>query len=185
MVATPIYHPRYLAFCAPAVALLVAAGIARLPRRGARAAVVVAVVVLSLVVAVSQRGPFAKSGYDWAYAAGVVADHRQPGDAVYYGPRTVPEGDVVRKSQRLVASGYPEAFEGLTDVTLLEPAGPAAWLMGTSVPLAERADALRDVDRLWVLRWDDYPRPASPTRMPRLPTPGSSPSRSRTRASRA
>jgi mannosyltransferase len=160
VVATPIYHPRYLAFCAPAVALLAGAGIARLRRRGARVAVVVTVVVLSLVVALSQRGPFSKSGYDWAFTAGVVDEHRQPGDAVYYGPRTVPEGDVVRKSQRLVASAYPHAFDGLTDVTLHEPAGPAAWIMGTSVPLADRSTALRDVDRLWVLRWDDYPAAA-------------------------
>lgn len=156
-VATPVYHPRYLAFCAPALALLVAAGVARIRRRWVAVAVVVAFVVLAGVVAASQRGPYGKSGYDWAQVARVVEDRKVAGDAVYYGPRTPPQGEVVRKSARLVANAYPGAFAGLQDVTLDRPAGEAAGIMGTSVPLADRVDALTSVDRLWVVRWDDYP----------------------------
>lgn len=161
VVATPVYHQRYLAFCAPALALLMGAGLLRLRRRLAIVLVSVVLVVASVVVFWSQRTETAKNAYAWSRVAEVVADHREPGDAVYYGPRTPPAGSVARTTSRLIADAYPEAFHGLDDVTLRTEAVPGGLLAATSSPLASVTDRLDEVDGLWVIRWADYPADAT------------------------
>lgn len=161
VVATPVYHQRYLAFCAPALALLMGAGLLRLRGRVVIAVVTGVLIVASVVVFWSQRTETAKSAYAWSRVAEVVADHREAGDAVYYGPRTPPSGPVARKTSRLIADAYPEAFRGLDDVTLRSEAVPAGLLASTSSPLASVTDRLDDVDALWVIRWTDYPPAAT------------------------
>ncbi len=86
LVGPPLYNPRYFSFGAPAAAVLVALGLERLGGRRA-AAVAVALLVLVAPVYLSQRGPTAKSGTDWAQAADYVRTHAGPGDGVYFAPR--------------------------------------------------------------------------------------------------
>lgn len=163
IVATPVYHQRYLAFCAPALALLMASGVRRLPGQALPFAVIALLVVASLVVYASQRTVTAKSDYGWSQAAEVVEAHAARGDAVYYGPRTPPAGPVAGKTSRLIADAYPEAFDGLRDVTLHDEAVREGLLAGTSVPLAEAEPRLAGVRTLWVIRWADYPPEATAT----------------------
>ena len=168
-----VYNSRYLGFCAPAVALLVAAalrrlaglhraaGLERLPGLRlvpARRLPFVALVVLAAValpVYLSQRTTTAKSGADLALVAEHLEGRAAPGDGVYFGPRDAPRDGVVLRSLRTVSIGYPEPFEGLVDVTLLAGPDDGATLFGTSATLEGSVDRLEDLDRLWVLRRED------------------------------
>lgn len=154
------YNPRYLGFCAPAVAMTVAVGLVSLPRRPA---VGVAVVLLLMVapVYISQRTTTAKSGADWSLVAARLDGRTHPGDGVYFGPRDDPRDGQVVRSLRAVALGYPAPFEGLRDVTLLASPADGATLFGTSATLAGSMDRLDGIDRLWVLRRQDRPQDAA------------------------
>lgn len=158
VLAAPVYHQRYLAFSAPALALLMAVGLRRIPSRAGRFAVGVLIVATSLVVFVSQRGETAKNSYAWSRVADTVEAHREPSDAVYYGPRTPPTGSIAHKSARLMADAYPDAFRGLRDLTLTTDAVEEGRLVGSSYPLAAVTDRLGETETLWVIRWADYPR---------------------------
>lgn len=152
---SPIYHPRYLAFCSPALAILVAAGLDRLQRRWLFVSVSVVLVALSLVVFVSQRGTHAKSGYDWAEVEQVVAHSRAEDQGVYFAPRRPTPGTAL-KTTRLAAIAYPAGFSGLRDVTLEVAAPDGGTLGGSSAPLAQSVDRLQGLTGLWVVRWSDY-----------------------------
>ena len=151
-----LYNARYLGFCAPAVAMLVAAGATSLTRRPA---VAVSVVLLVLVAPVyhSQRTVSAKSGTDWAQVADLLEERTAPGDGVYFGPREDPRDGTVLRSLRTVSIAYPGPFEGLTDVTLVASPEEGATLFGTSGTLDAHLDRLERIDTLWVLRRQDRP----------------------------
>jgi mannosyltransferase len=163
----PLYNPRYFTFTVPAAAVLVVLGLEALPRRAALGAAV-AVLLLAAPVYVSQRGSTAKSGADWTGVADRVAAGREAGDGVYFAPRT-PQGAAlgaaagapVRKTSREIEVAYPDAFAGLTDVTLVTTPDSAGDLTGRSATLLASGDRLRGLRRLWVLRREDYPPAAA------------------------
>ncbi|WP_394551997.1 glycosyltransferase family 39 protein [Agromyces sp. MMS24-JH15] len=129
---SPMYNLRYVAYCLPAVALLVAigvdclAGLAR-DRRSRRLALVVALVALCVAAApryAAQRGPYAKDGgSDLRQTAAVVAAHAVAGDAVVFDQSTKPS-----RRPRLALDLYPSSFTGLDDVALLEPYANRSFL---------------------------------------------------------
>lgn len=160
VVSPSLYNARYLGFCAPAVALLVAAALRELEQRRA-VAVGAVLVLLAAPVYASQRTESAKSGSDWLAVVDHLEDRTEPGDGVYFGPRDPFVDGVVKRSLRAVSLGYPEPFEGLVDVSLLEPPAEGGTLFGTSEPLAEATDRLEDVETLWVLRRQDRPADAA------------------------
>lgn len=160
LVSPSVYNARYFAFCAPALALLVAAALRSLPRP-AMIAVGVTLALLLTPVYVSQRGTHAKSGADWALVAGHLAGRTAAGDAVYFGPRDDFVDGQVKRSLRAVSLAYPAPFEGLRDVTLLASPEEGATLFGTSMPLTASLDRLDGVTTLWVLRRQDRPAEAA------------------------
>jgi mannosyltransferase len=135
----PVYAERYLAFTAPALALLLAYGFAQLSRRRhGQVAVAVVTLGLCLVVQVSQRAEGSKAEDDYRALARFVAD-RWP-EAVLF---AVP-------SARGVAVAYPEAFEGIGLPNVGQDAVESESLWGTVQPpgrlrlreVAERGDRL-------------------------------------------
>lgn len=160
VVVAPMYVPRYLTFAAPALAILIAQGVAVTAHRtrvGATVALALCVVLVTPVY-VSQRTAFAKNNTDWSAVARYVAEHAEPGDGVYFAPRgSVPPRDPVTTTLRAVETGYPEAFSGLVDVTLETTPARAASLWGTSLRLADATDRLGAVHVVWVLRRRDEP----------------------------
>jgi mannosyltransferase len=119
-----MYTVRYLSFCTPAAAALIALGVhataawaaRRVPVRApligtAVLAVLLAAFVPNLVV---QRAPYAKDGSDWREAAAYLRARAQPGDAVVYDAR--PKDS---EAPRLIAAVYPSAVAGLRDPALL------------------------------------------------------------------
>jgi len=157
LAVSPLYNPRYFTFAAPVCAALVGLGVLALRRRAARVVAVVAIVLLCAPVYVSQRQVTGKSGTDWAEASAVVDRGSAPGDGVYFAPLDDGTASVVRRTTDNVEVTYPEAFDGLVDVTRRSDALDEDSLRGTSWPLGSDRSRLAQVDRLWVVEPDDPP----------------------------
>jgi len=83
-VVRPVFMPRYLIFSLPALVLLAAAGIARLPRIAA-GAVLIGIVALSLQGdAAYYARDFDLQREDWRAATSYVLDHQQAGDGIVF-----------------------------------------------------------------------------------------------------
>ncbi|UZN02443.1 glycosyltransferase family 39 protein [Cellulomonas sp. S1-8] len=149
LVATPLWDPRYLRYCAPAVALLIGVGVEALRRRWAQ---VVALVVLSAIAApvyAAQRAEFAKDDADLSAVARHVAERSDAGDVVVF----VPEDDA--RSPRRALEGYPQDFTGVVDVGTGpdRTATDSLWERGR--PVDALADELASARRVWVLSTGD------------------------------
>lgn len=151
VLVSPIYQPRYFTFTAPAAAILIALGVRSIGRRWYAAVGIAAYIACILVVLVSQRTPFAKSGADWSAVAQVVAEQSRAGDGVYFAPRYADQTDVVDMTTRRIAVSYPEGFQGLDDLTLVETGAQSATLDGFSLPISETENELSTLDRVWAV----------------------------------
>ncbi|OBK28564.1 hypothetical protein A5634_20300 [Mycobacterium asiaticum] len=113
-VAEPIYYPRYLIFTAPAAAVILGICIVAIARKPWQ------IVALVLVLAAAafpnylftQRGPYAKEGWDYSQVADVISSHAAPGDCLLV-DNTVPwrPGPI-----RALLATRPAAFRSLIDV---------------------------------------------------------------------
>ncbi|MCM0640776.1 glycosyltransferase family 39 protein [Cellulomonas wangsupingiae] len=149
VVASPLYVPKYLAFTAPALALLVAVGVDALARDRARLVGVTAVVVLLAAPAwYEERTPTAKDRSDWADVADAVRAGAATGDAVVFSDLHDADGRV-RVPARAIAVAYPGAFVGLRDVTRDPVAAAEGRLWDLSVPVSDAGRELAAVDRVW------------------------------------
>lgn len=145
----PLYSPRYLTISLPFVALGMAAGLAALPGRRRvwlALGLVAAIGVASLTV---QRGPESKEGTAWPeVAAWIAADRADAGStAVAYGHLRF-HG---RATSEVIATAYPAAFAGMTDLTLTRSAADAGALWAERAPLAERTDGLDGAQRAYLI----------------------------------
>jgi mannosyltransferase len=110
----PIYYPRYLILTAPAAAVVLAVCIVTVARKPWP----IAGVVLLFAVAAfpnyyfTQRGPYAKEGWDYSQVADVISAHAAPGDCILV-DNTVPwkPGPI-----RALLATRPAAFRSLIDV---------------------------------------------------------------------
>ncbi|WP_431280321.1 hypothetical protein [Leifsonia poae] len=151
---TPDFTPRYLSFCAPAAALLIALGLARLSRVRRWLPLVASALLLATIVPVyvGQRTPYAKNNSDWAELSAVIGSHAQPGDGVIFDQSARPS-----QRPRLAMHTYPAGFTGLVDVALRTPfTANHTWYDAVmSVPQAERADRFDGIRHLWLIEHTD------------------------------
>jgi mannosyltransferase len=166
LIAVSVIHPyyveRYVLFCLPALAVLLAAGLVWLVRltrralagRGLRpslADVLAAVpsAALALIMVAVLVGPQREIRQVGARpdnlraVAAVVAGHERPGDAVLYLPRDTD----------LVGVAYPAAFRHLRDVGLGRSALSSGTLRGIAARPQVVASRLGHVRRLWTVQW--------------------------------
>ncbi|MFC5930716.1 hypothetical protein ACFPWQ_13930 [Cryobacterium melibiosiphilum] len=152
LVMTPVFSPRYLAFSAPAAAILMAVAVCALPRRWLRVTAVLACVALTAPGYVAQRLPEAKQNSSWNEVADLIAAERalEPagaGEAIIYGPvRQHPSA-----TTRVIAYSYPDAFAGLVDVKLRTPAAETGQLWETRYPIDEVTDRFAGMDTVWLV----------------------------------
>jgi mannosyltransferase len=146
----PVYTARYLSYCAPASALLIALGLDWTARRQPRV-IAVGLLFIALCAApawLAQRQPNAKNNSDFAQTSAFIAAHAVPGDAVAF-------DESVRPSRwpRLALHLYPSAFLGLRDVTVHVPypAGTSWHDSAYSLPRAEALGRFTGVHRLWLI----------------------------------
>lgn len=143
----PMYTNRYLSFCAPAAAILVALGIAALPRNWARITALLAFVALVVPGYIAQRTEFGKpGGSDWAKVSEVIGQNAKPGDAIVF-------DQSVKASwrPRLAMHLYPDDYKGLDDVALLTPFDQTSGLWDAVAPLATVQERLATVSKVWAL----------------------------------
>ncbi len=162
VVGTPLYNPRYLTFCAPAVAALLGIGLIKLRqlpgRLGWSAYVATALIILlALPIFASQRTVYAKAGADWKPIAEFVQAHPGANQAAYFAPRVPPTSDVVTITSRTAKTLYPGVFDPLRDLTLVSSAAEDANLLGRSQPLAASVDRLAGIETVFVINRLDYP----------------------------
>lgn len=150
---TPMYSLRYLSFCAPAAAIVIAIGIASIRVRWAQFAAVLLIVGLAAPTYLYQRSDFAKdgagpvAGSDLRQAAAVVQAGAHPGDAVVFDESVRPS-----RKPRLALHLYPDAFRGLRDITLQRPFETRTGLWDTTVPLSEATGELTNTGTVWLLQ---------------------------------
>lgn len=148
----PVYTARYLSYCAPAAAILMAIGLDWVVRGRARpmAAVLLVVVLCAAPVWNSQRGPNAKNNSDFADIGATIAAHASPGDAIAFDESVRPS-----RRPRLAVHLYPADFAGLRDVTL-----DVAYDAGTSwhdtaydVHDAAALGRFDGIERIWFVEY--------------------------------
>lgn len=143
-IVKPVFGARYFLLIAPALILLVAAGVWAVPWRRA------GVTLLGLIVAVSLVSTayfYPRAAHDdFRAATAYVLDHAEPGDAIVFQPW------FTRVTFTVYADRTPERREELIP---LDPDAPwGDWLLTDQPPelTPERAQALIEGhDRVWVL----------------------------------
>jgi mannosyltransferase len=166
-VAHPVYDERYVVFCTPAAALLMAGGLVWLagllrmtPAGRDRPAValvpalaLVAVIAIALVAPQQHARTTAARLDDLRRVSAIVAAGERPGDAVIFMPWNT----------RVASLAYPDPFRRLRDIGMLRSPIASATLTGIPVAPALMARRLASVRRVWLVRWHlPLPSPPSP-----------------------
>lgn len=145
---SPIWAPRYLLFCLPALGLLVAAALSRLPARQCTAAMAVAVIT---TLAAQPLARPAHAADDLRAVSQMLAANARPGDAVVFQD----------PGRRLMKAAYPAGFVQLRDIALdTSPPHHDGWfgrdatiLHGQDVSQAVLPQRLARVNRVWAIRY--------------------------------
>src|ERR1700677_206447 len=158
----PVYNLRYVEYCLPALAILVAAGLVGLIRlltellsgstslrtaAALRAGTGVAAVVLAVVAVllISPQHAIRQSSArpdNLRLASQIVAANERPGDIVFYIP----------VDMHVLGTGYPAPFLKLRGIALGESPIQSGTLPGTEISSpAELASRFTDVTRVWVV----------------------------------
>ncbi|MDL9978313.1 glycosyltransferase family 39 protein [Microbacterium sp. ASV49] len=152
----PDFTARYVSFCAPAAALLVASGVDDLfaVRRWIGSAAGALVILLALPVYAAQRTPYAKNDADYAEISAVLGAHAKTGDAVVFDESTRPS-----RRPRLAKYGYPAGFDDLEDVTLQTSYLDGLTLRDYAFTVQSAAILGRfdGVDRVWMIEYAPSP----------------------------
>ncbi|MFF4191121.1 glycosyltransferase family 39 protein [Nonomuraea sp. NPDC001831] len=129
----PVYHPRYVLFAVPLLALLAGIGLAGVRWRAVPVAVLALFAVLVFPAQAAMRQPAARPD-DLRTLAATLAAEERPGDRVLFVPQRF----------RLFVAVYGAPYERLTDLTRAPGApGPRT--------AAELDAALKGVDRVWLI----------------------------------
>ncbi|WP_439593603.1 glycosyltransferase family 39 protein [Microbacterium sp.] len=151
---SPMYNVRYLSFCTPAAAILIALGAIALAERLAprwklvgAAVVVAALAFTALPIDVKLRTLWAKDGgSDWRAVAEYIAANAQPGDAIVFDQTTKPSRD-----PRIISDLYPSAFSQLDDVARELPYWMTARLWDQVIPNARAVFRLGHGSDVWAV----------------------------------
>jgi mannosyltransferase len=163
----PVYVERYVEFCLPALAILVAAGLVGLTRAMAgmplsRRPTWVPSALVGLVLAILLIGPqqairqSAARPDNLRLASAIVAANEQPGDVVFYLP----------VDMHVIGTGYPAPFDKLRDIALARSPIASGTLAGNEITSpAELKSRFTDVSRVWVVTGSsnyEFPVPSTP-----------------------
>ena len=151
---SPMYNVRYLSFCTPAAATLMAVGISELSilvsrrRRTVLSGVLIGVLAITAVpVFAGQRTPWAKDGgSDLRDVAAYLQADASAGDAVVFDQTTKPSRD-----PRLALDLYPAAFGDLHDIALETPYWNRALLWDRVSPNEEAVSHLPHRTEVWAV----------------------------------
>jgi mannosyltransferase len=164
----PVYDQRYVEFCLPGLAILVAAGISCLWRAAALglgrltsggpgavgwlaclpavAAAVALAVALQPADAVVRQPSYRPDNLE--NEAQIIAANYKPGDIVFF----IPLND------RIVSMPFPGPWQKLRDIALADSPASSDTLYGTDVSPAELLQRFTQVTRVWVVSSSEVPK---------------------------
>lgn len=137
----PLYVFRYLLYCLPAIALLVAAGLDRLGP-WTHGIALLTLVALTVPQQLAVRNPD-QGANDFRAEAAYINANKRSGDGIFF---LVP-------TQRPLANSDRGAYAGLNDIALAMTPAQAANFSGTDLPPAEVEQRLGAVDRIWAVKF--------------------------------
>ena len=153
----PIYHPRYLCYTSPAMALLLGGSVVAVGHSRERIAALLAAFALAATpnYLFQQRGPYAKEGMDYSHVADVVSEHAAPGDCLIMDNTiTWRPGPI-----RAVTAARPSAYEKLVDPGRGQRAGSRNRLWDAHLGIWGVADRVNQCTVLWTVSQRDNTLP--------------------------
>jgi mannosyltransferase len=155
LIGEPMYQPHYLAFTAPALALLIGLCVAVVGREPRRIAVILAVLVVAAVPNyVAQRGPYAKFGQDYSQVADLIEAQAGRGECLNIDD-TMPS--TVFDTLKVGRAG---SYAALRDPGEVRSAVDRDMLVESRVPIVQWIDDLRTCPALWTITERDRTLPA-------------------------
>lgn len=153
VVGEPIYQPHYLAFTAPAMALLIGLGVVVVGRKPRHIAVLVVVLVAAAVPNyVAQRGPYSKFGMDYSHVADLITSQAKPGDCLNI-------DDTAYETLEPLTSARPQAYEHLRDYGRSRAAVDGNTLYESRLPISVWAHQLDTCPTVWTISAQDATLP--------------------------
>lgn len=154
----PIYTPRYLAFTAPAMALILGVCIGALAVKPWAAA---ALVTLLAVAAApnyirAQRNPYAKYGMDYSRVADLISAKAGPGDCLLVNDTVT----FMPAPMRPLLAARPDAYRKLVDLTLWQRATDRREVFDTNLIPEVVAKPLSRCGVVWIITQADKAMPA-------------------------
>ncbi len=145
----PVYHPRYLCFTAPAMALLLGVSIVAVTKTREQIAAVLAVFALAATpnYLFVQRGLYAKEGMDYSQVADVITQHAAPGDCLILDNTIKWRPGPIRP----LTAARPTAYEKLVDPGRGARASARNRLFDAHLGIWGVADRVRQCTVLWTV----------------------------------
>ena len=154
----PIYTPRYLAFTAPAIALILGVCIVAVASRPWAVAALIGVFVVAAApnYVLAQRNPYAKYGMDYSQVADVIAAKAAPGDCLLVNDTVT----FMPAPMRPLMAARPDAYRKLVDLTLWQRATDRHDVFDTNLIPEVVAKPLSQCGVVWIITQADKSVPA-------------------------
>jgi mannosyltransferase len=153
----PIYTPRYLAFTAPAMALVLGVCIGAIASRPWVAAAVVGLFALAAApnYVLAQRNPYAKYGMDYSQVADLITAKAAPGDCLLVNDTVT----FMPAPMRPLMAARPDAYRKLVDLTLWQRATDRNDVFDTNLIPEVVAKPLSQCGVVWIITQADKSMP--------------------------
>ena len=154
----PIYTPRYLAFTAPAMALIlgVCTAAVAVKRWAAAALVSLFAVAAAPNYVLAQRNPYAKYGMDYSQVADLITGKAAPGDCLLVNDTVT----FMPAPMRPLMAARPDAYRKLIDLTLWQRATDRNDVFDTNLIPEVVATPLSQCRVVWIITQADESIPA-------------------------
>ena len=154
----PIYTPRYLAFTAPAMALILGVCTAAVTARPWAAAALVGLFAVAAApnYVRAQRNPYAKYGMDYSQVADLITAKAAPGDCLLVNDTVT----FMPAPMRPLMAARPDAYRKLIDLTLWQRATDRNDVFDTNLIPQVVAGPLSHCGVVWIITQADKSMPA-------------------------
>jgi mannosyltransferase len=153
----PIYTPRYLAFTAPGIALVLGVCIGTLAVTPWAAAAVISVLAIAAAptYVLAQRSPYAKYGMDYSQVADLITAKAAPGECLLVNDTVT----FMPAPMRPLMAARPDAYRKLNDLTLWQRATSRADVFDTNLIPEVVTRELSHCSVVWIITQADKTRP--------------------------
>ncbi len=154
----PIYTPRYLAFTAPAMALILGVCTAAVAAKPWAAAALVSLFAVAAApnYVLAQRNPYAKYGMDYSQVADLITAKAAPGDCLLVNDTVT----FMPAPMRPLMAARPDAYRKLIDLTLWQRATDRNDVFDTNLIPEVVAKPLSHCGVVWIITQADESMPA-------------------------